>query len=83
MSDQQLAEEWHELIIKKFKERKVQSLFIDNIQVADLANMRLIIKFNKRIRFLLCVTNVYSSCKWVITLKDKKVLKLPMLFKKF
>ena len=83
MSDQQLAEEWHELIIKKFKERKVQSLFIDNIQVADLANMRLIIKFNKRIPFLLCVTNVYSSCKWVITLKDKKVLKLPMLFKKF
>ena len=83
MSDQQLAEEWHELIIKKFKERKVQSLFIDNIQVADLANMRLIIKFNKRIRFLLCVTNVYSSCQWVITLKDKKVLKLPMLFKKF
>ena len=31
MSDQQLAEEWHELIIKKFKERKVQSLFIDNM----------------------------------------------------
>ena len=81
MSDQQLAEEWHELIIRKFKKRKIQSLFIDNIQVANLADMRLITKFDKGIRFLLCVTNVYSSCEWVITLKDKKVLKLPMLFK--
>ena len=80
MSDQQLAEEWHELIIRKFKKRKIQSLFIDNIQVADLADMRLIIKFKKGIRFLLCVANVYSSCEWVITLKDKKSFKITNAF---
>ena len=31
MSDQQLAEELHKPIIRKFKKRKVQSPFIDNI----------------------------------------------------
>ena len=63
-----------------YQKRKVQSLFIDNIQVADLPDMRLITKFNIGIRFLLCVTNVYSSCEWVITLKDKKSLKITNAF---
>ena len=36
MSDQQLAEEIHELIMTKLKKRKLQSLFIDNIWGADL-----------------------------------------------
>ena len=31
MSDQQLAEELHKPIIRKFKKRKVQSPFVDNI----------------------------------------------------
>ena len=34
--------------------------------------MQLISKFNKRIRFLLCVTDIYSKYAWVIPLKDKK-----------
>ena len=31
MSDQQLAEQLHKPIIRKFKKRKLQSPFIDNI----------------------------------------------------
>ena len=46
MSDQQLAEEFHQPIIKKLKKRKVSSIFIDNIWGADLADMQLISKFN-------------------------------------
>ena len=42
----EVAEELHKPIIKKFKERKVQSPFVDNIWGADLANMQLISKFN-------------------------------------
>ena len=34
--------------------------------------MRLINKFNKGIRFLLCVIDIYSKYAWVIPLKDKK-----------
>ena len=51
MSDQLLAKELHNPIIKKFKKRKVQSSFIDNIWGADLSDMQLIGKFHKGIRF--------------------------------
>ena len=49
MLDKELAQELHKPIIKKLKERKVHSRFIDNIQGPDLAEMQLISKFNKRI----------------------------------
>ena len=73
MPDQQLAEELHKSIILKFKKRKVQSPFIDNIWGADLADMQLISKFNKGFRFLLCVIDIYGKDAFVIPLKDKKV----------
>ena len=37
--NQQLAEELHKPIIRKFKKRKVHSAFKDNIWGADLADM--------------------------------------------
>ena len=61
MSDQQLAEELHKPIIRKFKKREVQSPFIDNIWGADLADMQLKSKFNKGFRFLLYVIDSYSK----------------------
>ena len=61
ISNQQLAEELHKPIIRKFKKRKVQSPFIDNNWDADLADMQLISKFNKGFRFLLCVIDIYSK----------------------
>ena len=36
MSDQQLVEEIHELLMTKIKKRKLQSPFTDNIWGADL-----------------------------------------------
>ena len=51
---------------------KVHSLFIDRIWDTDLTNMQLISKFNKKLRFLLCVINIYSKYAWAIPLKDKK-----------
>ena len=71
MSDQQLAEELHRPITKKFKKWKVQSPFMDNIWVTDLADMQLISKFNIGICFLLCYIDVFGKCVWVIPLKDK------------
>ena len=49
---------------------------------ADLADMQLISKFNKRFRFLLCLIDIISKYEWVIPLKDENKLQLPMLFKK-
>ena len=50
--------------------------------VADLPDMQLITKFNKGICFLLCVTDVFSKCAWVIPLKDKRGIKVTNAFKK-
>ena len=51
VSNKELSEELHKPIIRKFKKRKVQSYIIDNIWGTDLADMPLISKFNKGIRF--------------------------------
>ena len=48
------------------------SAFKNNIWGADLADMQLISKFNKRFRFLLCVIDIFSKYAWVFPLKDKK-----------
>ena len=79
--NKELAEELSKPITKKFNKRKVQSPFIDNIWDVDLANMQLISKLNKRIRFL-CVINIFSKYAWVIPLKDKKAIKITNAFQK-
>ena len=48
------------------------SSFQDSFCGADLADMQLISKSNKGIRFLLCVIDIFSKYAWVIPLKDKK-----------
>ena len=45
--------------------------------------MQLISKLNKGFRFLFCVIDVFSKYAWVAPLKDKKILVLLMLFKKY
>ena len=70
--NQQLVDELHKPIIRKFKKRKVYSAFEDNIWAAYLADMQLISKFNKGFRFLLCVIDIYSKYAWVVLLKDTK-----------
>ena len=44
--------------------------------------MQLISKFNKGIRFLLCVIDIFSKYAWVIPLKDKKGIKIANAFRK-
>ena len=82
LATQELAEELHKPVIKKFKKRRVHSTFIDNIWLADLADMQLISKFNKGFRFLLCVIDIYSKYAWVIPLKDKKGISITNAFQK-
>ena len=66
-----LADELHKPIIRKFNKRKVYSSFKDNIWGVDLADMQLLSKFNKGIRFL-CVIDLFSKYAFVVPLKDKK-----------
>ena len=70
--NQQLAEELHKPIIRKFEKRRVHSAFKGNVWDANLSDMQLISKYNKRVRFLLCVIDTFSKYAWVVPLKDKK-----------
>ena len=56
----------------KFEKRKVHAAFKDNIWDADLADMQLLSRYNKGIRFLLCVIDIFSKYAWVVPLQDKK-----------
>ena len=54
------------------KNRKVYSSIKDNIWGVDLADMQLISKYNKGIRYLLCAIDLFSKYAFVVPLKDKK-----------
>ena len=77
-----LAKELHKPIIKNFKRRKVYSTFKDHIWGVDLADMSLISKFNKGIKYLLCVIDLFSRYSWVMPLKNKKGDSIVEAFKK-
>ena len=78
--NRQLAEELHKPIIRKFKKTKVYSTFKDNIWGVDLADMQLLSKYHKGIRFLLCVIDIFSKHAWVVPLKDKKGISIVKAF---
>ena len=69
-----MANELHKPIITKFKKRKVYLSFKDNIWCVDLADMKSLSKYNKGIKYLLCVIDLFSKYAWVIPIKDKKGL---------
>ena len=75
-----LANELHKPNIRKFNKRKVYSSFKDNIWGADLADMQLLSKFNKGIKYLLCVIDLFSKYTFVVPLKDKKGISIVNAF---
>ena len=78
----QLAIELPKPIIRKFEKRKVYSSFRDNIWGVDLADMQLLSRHNKGIRYLLCAIDLFSKYAWVIPIKDKKGASIVNAFKK-
>ena len=72
MSNQQLANKLHKPIVRKFIKRKVYSSFKDNIWGVDLADMQLISKDNKGIRYLSCAIEFFSKYAFIVGLKVKK-----------
>ena len=68
----QLANELHRQIIRKFKRRKVYSSFRDNIWGVYLADMQLLSKYNKGIRYLLCAIDLFSKDACAVPLRQKR-----------
>ena len=81
MPNQQLSNKLHKPVIRKLNKKKYYS-FKENIWVVDLADMQLTSKFNKSIRFLLCVIDTFSKYVWVIPLKSKNGIIILNAFQK-
>ena len=69
-------------IIRNFKKRRAYLGFKDNIWGADIADMQLLSKFNRRFRFLLGIIDMFSKYAWVVALKDKKCASIVDAFQK-
>ena len=67
---QQLAEELHKP--RNFGKRTVISYGIDKIWAADFVEMQKYSKWNKGIKYLLMVIDIFSKYGWIVSLKDKK-----------
>jgi hypothetical protein len=67
----QLANELHKPVVRKFRKRKVIVYGIDEIWGADLVDMQAYAKENDGIRYLLCVIDVFSKYGWIVPMKDK------------
>ena len=63
-------------LLKTLKKEKcilpIKKILPINIWGVDLADMQLINKHNKWIKYILCAINLYSKYVWVVPLKDKK-----------
>lgn len=68
---EQLAEELHKPIKRKFQRRHVDVFEIDDVWGADLVDMREWIKQNKGFKYMLNVIDVFSKYAWSIPMKDK------------
>ena len=67
----ELAEELHNLVKKKFKKRKVVVYGIDQTWASDLVDMQPWSKYNKGYKYLLTVIDTFSKYGWAVPLKDK------------
>ena len=80
--NQQLADKLHKLIIRNIQKRKVYPSFKDSILVAELADMQLLSKYNKRIYFLLCAFDICSKYAGIVPLKYEKGITITNAFQK-
>ena len=68
----ELAEELHKPVRRKFQRRRVVVGGVDETWAADLVDMSAFSRDNKGYKFLLSIIDVFSKYGWLIPLKDKK-----------
>ena len=69
---QQLAEELHKPIRRKFTKRRVFAKGVDEIWAADLVEMQTFSEWNKGIKYILMVIDVFSKFGWIEPPQNKK-----------
>ena len=76
----ELAEELHKPIRKKFKRRRVYVKGVDAIWAADLVDMQAFSKYNKGYKYILMVIDIFSKYGWAIPLKKKSAIEVTKAF---
>ena len=64
--NQQLDQELHKSVIRKFEKHKVYSSFKDKIWDADLADIQLISKYNRGVKCFICIIDIFSKYALVV-----------------
>ena len=64
--NQQLDQELHKSVIRKFKKHKVYSSFKDKIWDANLADIQLISKYNRGVKCFICIIDIFSKYALVV-----------------
>ena len=67
----ELADELHKPIRRKFKKRVVFAKNVDDIWAADLVEMQPFSKFNDGYKYILMIIDVFSKFGWGVPLKTK------------
>ena len=67
----ELADELHKPIRKKFSKRHVYASGVDAIWVANLVEMQAFTRQNKGYKYILMIIDVFSKYGWAIPLKSK------------
>ena len=67
----QLAEELHKPVSRKFQRRRVQVIGIDEIWAADLIDMQAFSKFNRGVKYLLAVIDIILQIRMAYTVEKQ------------
>ena len=80
--NEETAEELHKPFIKRFKRSKACAKFKDDIWAANIDEMGILSSFNRDVKYLLCVIDVFTKYTWFKALKDKKLKQFVMVLLK-
>ena len=76
----ELANELHKPVRKKYPKRRVYASSVDAIWAADLVEMQSFARQNKGYRYILMIIDVFSKYGWAIPLKTKTGLEVTRAF---
>lgn len=77
----ELTNELHKPVKKKFRKRKVIAKGVDSIWAADIVDMQYYASSNRGYKYILMIIDVFSKYGWAIPIKTKKGIEVCNAFK--
>ena len=77
-----LSEELNKPVRNKFQRKKTIVNYIDHIHSADLVDMKIYSKINKRYNYIFTNIDIFSKYAWAFPIKTKKIQDVKLCFQK-